>query len=84
MKGVEDPKLKLEFDQGEIELISAFVDVLLYRGYPTVVQGHLFWNGMVIKGTWQVNHQVLEFYCPQCFTECFVYSILLLLVTGEI
>lgn len=34
MKGVEDPKLKLEFDQGEIELISAFVDVLLYRVIP--------------------------------------------------
>lgn len=28
------------------------------RGYPSLVQGRLFWNGMAIKGTWQVNHQL--------------------------
>lgn len=31
---MKDPKLKLEFDQGEVELISAFVDVLSYRVIP--------------------------------------------------
>nr|XP_024378193.1 probable RNA-dependent RNA polymerase 3 isoform X2 [Physcomitrium patens] len=27
-------------------------------GYPTLIQGRLFWKGMAIKGTWQVNHQL--------------------------